>query len=265
MRILYFGNNWLGYEVLRWLKEQSEEIVGLVIHPEEKRKYGAEMVKSARLDPSLVLDGSRLREPETLVAIERMRPEIGLSVLFGYILQPDLLAQFPKGCLNLHPSLLPHNRGTYPNVWSIVERTPAGATLHYLDEGVDTGEIVAQQRVPVDLADTGETLYRGLEDAALELFKHCWPDIKAGSARRCPQPDGGTYHRVRDVEKIDRIDLDRVYRARDLIDVLRARTFPPYEGAYFEEGGRRIYLRLYLADSDEVGYEKPGPLEPREG
>ena len=264
MRIVYFGNNWLGCHVLRWLKEQSEEIVGLVIHPEEKRKYGDEMVKTASLDPSLVLDGSRLREPETLVGIERMRPEIGLSVLFDYILKPELLSILPKGCLNLHPSYLPFNRGQYPNVWSIVEGTPIGVTLHYMDEGVDTGDVVGQQRVLVDTADTGETLYRKLEHAGLELFKRSWPRIRSGDAPRFAQPKGGTYHRARDVENIDRIELDTTYTARELIDLLRARTFPPYPGAYFEQGGRRIYLRLYLAEADEVGYERPGPLKPRE-
>src|SRR5205823_2904000 len=157
-----------------------------------------------------------------------------LSVLFDYILSGKFLALFPRGCLNLHPALLPYNRGEYPNVWSIVEGTPSGVTLHYIDEGIDTGDIIAQKAVPVDPVDTGETLYRKLEQASVVLFKETWPHVCAGRAPRIPQIlTTGTQHKRRDVETIDEIDLNRSYIAGDLINILRSRTFPPYRGAYF--------------------------------
>jgi methionyl-tRNA formyltransferase len=176
---------------------------------------------------------------------------MGVSVLFGYILRAPFLSLFPRGIVNLHPAFLPYNRGAYPNVWSIVERTPAGATLHYVDAGVDTGDIVSQATVPVSQTDTGATLYSRLEQAAFALFRDTWPRLRAGDAPRVPQPPGGTSHRVADVARIDAIDLDHSYRARDLIDILRARTFPPYSGAYFEVDGRRVYMRLELAEGGE--------------
>jgi methionyl-tRNA formyltransferase len=251
VRILYFGNNWLGWQALRWLKEQGEEIAGLVVHPAQKRRYGDEMLAVANLEQWEVVDGAMLRRPRTLEAIRALRPDIGISVLFGYIIRPELLGLLPKGCLNLHPAYLPYNRGQYPNVWSIVEGTPSGTTFHYIDAGIDTGAIVAQELVPVELTDTGGTLYRRLERASLELFKQAWPEVRSGRAAQKPQTLGeGTYHRTVDVERIDRIDLDKTYLARDLINVLRARTFPPYRGAYFEEKGRRIYMRLSLVEAE---------------
>jgi methionyl-tRNA formyltransferase len=241
----------VGWKVADWLREEREEIVGLVLHPPAKRKFGAELVASAGVPPERIFDGSALRSGGMPEALRELGADIGVSALFDYLLTAEVIGALPAGCVNLHPSYLPYNRGQYPNVWSIVERTPAGASLHYLDEGVDTGDLIARRRVEVEPVDTGETLYRKLEVTCLELFREYWPRIRGGRAPRSPQESGGSYHRTWDVERIDAIDLDREYRARDLIDVLRARTFPPYPGAYFEDGGRRVYLRLQLSFAEE--------------
>jgi methionyl-tRNA formyltransferase len=251
MRILFLGNNWLGWQVLRWLKERREKIVGIVIHPSQRRRYGDELVSLAGSLPTF--DGSRLREPAVLESIRDLKCEIAVSVLFGYILQPDFLTLPPSGCINLHPSLLPYNRGAHPNVWSIIEGTPAGTTLHYIDARVDTGDIIAQREVPVQPTDTGATLYRRLELASLELFSETWPAVCAGNPPRVAQdPAAGTSHRACDLEHIDEIDLEAVCKAGDLINLLRARTFMPYRGAYFRSGGRRVYVSLQLAYGEEV-------------
>jgi len=115
------------------------------------------------------------------------------------------------------------------------------------DEGIDTGDIIAQGVVPVEPIDTGESLYRKLEHASVQLFKQAWPALRSNQAPRKKQPvHEGRSHRTRDVEQIDAIDLDRSYNARTLIDIIRARTFSPYSGAYFHENGRKILMRLEL-------------------
>jgi methionyl-tRNA formyltransferase len=240
------GNNRLGWRALGWLRGRGADVVGIAIHPPERRQHGDQILEVANLPPDRIFDASRLRDPGVQGAVAGLRPEIGLSVLLGYILAPEFLSIFPRGAVNLHPALLPHNRGAHPNVWSIVERTPAGVTLHWIDRGVDTGDIIAQAPVEVAAEDTGGTLYGKLEEAALELLQRAWPAIERGEAPRQRQAGPGTTHRVRDLEEIDEIDLDRSYRARDLIDVLRARTFPPHRGAFFRSGGKRVYVRVCL-------------------
>jgi len=253
MKILFMGNNRIGFEILRWLKDQGEDLVGLVLHPIEERKFGKEMLQVIDAGEQDVILGSRLKEKAVIDHIKALAPDVILSILFNYILKPDII-QIPRnGCVNLHPALLPYNRGQYPNVWSIIEKTPSGVTLHYIDEHIDTGDIIAQLEVPVTPIDTGATLYRKLEDASLELFKNNWHLIKSGCAPRVPQDmTRGTYHRTKDVEKIDFIDLDATYTGRQVIDLLRARTYAPYKGAYVEENGRRIYLRLELIDEKDI-------------
>jgi methionyl-tRNA formyltransferase len=256
MRILFFGNNRVGWQILEWLQRRNEEIVGLVLHPPHKRRHGEEILAACPLPQNRIWDGSLLREPEVIEEIRDLKPDIGISAYFGYILRESILNLLPLGCINIHPAYLPYNRGANPNVWSIVDGTPAGVTIHYMDTRVDTGDIVSQMKVPVQTIDTGESLYHRLEQASVALFKEIWPDIRAGKVQRKLQShEQGTHYFLKDVQKIDEINLDQRYKARDLINVLRARTFPPYPGAYFVENGQKIYMRLQLLNEEEMNKE----------
>jgi len=248
VKYVYLANGRLGWEVLRWLVEQGYPPAGLVVHPLDRAKYWEDIVASAGVARRHVIEGPAMRTQEGLAWLRAHEPEWLVSVLFGYILTADVLAVPKHGAVNLHPALLPYNRGAYPNVWSIVEHTPAGVTLHLIDSGIDTGDIIAQREVKVDPTDTGATLYARLEEAALALFKDSWPSICENSIQRKPQPVGGTIHRVIDVERIDCLDPDQYIRAGDLIDILRARTFPPYKGAYLDLPDRRVYVQIELTE-----------------
>jgi methionyl-tRNA formyltransferase len=257
MRILLLANNWVGWQVANWLKERGDEIIGLVLHPPHKRKYGKEIIQSVGLSEAYIFDGSQLHKPAVIDSINRLKADIGISIFFGYILQSNLIRIFTEGVINLHPSYLPYNRGAYPNVWSIIEGTPAGVTLHYIDAGVDTGDIIAQELVPTEMIDTAEILYRKLERTCIEVFKKNWPLILNRQAARISQSiEAGTFHQARDIELLDEIDLERVCTARELINLLRSRTFPPYAGAFFRHGGRKIYLRLQLLYEEDLQEEE---------
>jgi methionyl-tRNA formyltransferase len=252
MRVVLFANNRIAIDVAEYLRASGSSIAALVLHPPDRRRFGREIQLAAAVGDDAVLDGSRLRDQAVLDDLASRDAAIGVSVLFDYILKPALLALFPRGVVNLHPSYLPFNRGQYPNVWSIVDRTPAGVTLHRVDAGIDTGAVLAQRQVAVRAEDTGETLYRRLEREAVMLFAEAWPRIVDGTLEARAQEGPGTYHRSRDVDAIDEIDLDREYRAGHLLDVLRARTFPPYTGAFFRDGERKIYVRVQLIPEKEL-------------
>ncbi len=126
-------------------------------------------------------------------------------VSYGYrhILRPEVLALFPGRAVNLHISLLPWNRGADPNLWSFVEDTPKGVSIHYLDEGVDTGDLIAQQELRFD--EPGETLastHAALCAAVEALFREFWPAIREQRCPRRPQAPGGSLHRSRDRERL---------------------------------------------------------------
>ena len=256
MRVICLVNNHLGWRALEYMRSR-EQVVGVIAHPPHRAKFAAEIESATRAAKAELFTAEDLKSPEKMQQMAALKPDVGLSVMFGYLLKPDFLKLFPRGCLNLHPAYLPYNRGAYPNVWSIVEGTPAGVTLHYIDEGIDSGDIVAQKQIPVAITDTGESLYGKLETLGLQLLAEAWPAVSTGQAKRTPQrATEGTVHKTRDVERIDEIQLDRHYPAEALLNILRARTFPPYRGAFFRHEGKKIYVRVQFeeeADGESRG------------
>lgn len=126
--------------------------------------------------------------------------KVQFIISFGYrhILKNDILSLFPKRAINLHISLLPWNRGADPNLWSFLEDTPKGVTIHYLDTGIDTGEIIVQETVQYYKDDTLKTMYTRLSEAIEELFKMNWLKIRDGQVKSTPQLIEGSFHKLSD-------------------------------------------------------------------
>lgn len=194
---------------------------------------------------------SLLTTERQLKVVEEVQPDYLVSCGYRHIV-PESVLELPKeGCLNLHPAYLPYNRGANPNVWSIVEGTPAGVTLHYMDGGIDTGPIVAQREVEVHFSDNGRDLYERLEDAQVELFKRYWPTIEAGEAQASDQVgEAGTYHDTNSFESLCELDPDDEVTVKDFLDRLRALTYPPYENAYLRVDGKRYYVEVDIERAD---------------
>jgi methionyl-tRNA formyltransferase len=121
-------------------------------------------------------------------------------VCYGYrfLVAPAVLARLPHRAVNLHIAYLPWNRGADPNLWSALERTPSGVTVHEMDEGIDTGPILKQRLVTFAADDTFRSSYARLETEMLRLFAEAWPLLRVGAMVARPQCGGGSYHRSRD-------------------------------------------------------------------
>lgn len=128
-------------------------------------------------------------------------------VSYGYrhVLGRDVVARFARRAVNLHISLLPWNRGADPNLWSFLDSTPKGVTIHYIDSGIDTGEIVAQRPVEPLPADTLRTSYQRLEREIERLFCDVWPQLRDGRAAASPQGPGGSFHRAADRASVEHL------------------------------------------------------------
>jgi methionyl-tRNA formyltransferase len=129
-------------------------------------------------------------------------------VSYGYrhILGSELIDHMGGKIINLHISLLPWNRGAAPNFWSFLEDTPKGVTIHYIDAGIDTGDIIAQKEVAFDeQTETLASSYEKLSREIVTLFAETWPQIVAGTAARRRQPPGGTYHAARELTQYEHL------------------------------------------------------------
>lgn len=115
-------------------------------------------------------------------------------------LLPDVLSRFNEKAINLHISLLPWNRGADPNLWSWIDGTPKGVSVHIMDHNLDTGPILLQRRIQFNHSETLRSSYLRLQIDIQQLFISNWDQIKAGY-ESIPQEGQGSYHRTIDGEK----------------------------------------------------------------
>jgi len=125
---------------------------------------------------------------------------------YRHIINHQVLNIIKDRIINLHISYLPWNRGADPNLWSFLENTPKGVSIHYIDEGIDTGDIIVQKKLVFN--EEKETLlstYQKLQDEIIHLFKTNWPLIKNNNCRRMKQPVGGSFHKSSDRKKFEHL------------------------------------------------------------
>lgn len=132
-------------------------------------------------------------------------PEWAISHGYRHII-PDWFIERLKGrVINLHISYLPWNRGADPNLWSFVDDTPKGVSIHYVDSGIDTGDLIYQRPVEPIEGDTLRSSYDRLQNEMRGLFNVVWPLIVHGEAPRTPQPPGGSYHTQADRQRVEHL------------------------------------------------------------
>lgn len=117
-------------------------------------------------------------EKPTLELIKSNEIDFIVSDRSRYLITQDIIDYLPRKIINLHPSFLPWNKGYYPNYWSIKNGTPHGVTLHYINAGIDGGDIIAQTRLSYTDDDTLTTTYDRCRKFMVELFRLYWEDVR---------------------------------------------------------------------------------------
>jgi methionyl-tRNA formyltransferase len=257
-RIGFAGDRDIAVNVLALLLERGERPLALVL-PDEGRASDdttlQQLCEASGCRP-LVLRASELHTPTSIAALRALDLDFLLCVHFAELLRRPLLETARRGVLNLHPAFLPYNRGWHTPTWAILDGTPAGASLHFVTEGLDDGDIVYRQQIDIDPADTAHTLYAKLKALELHVFATGWALVRAGRATGEPQvAQHATFHRRRELFQpaVQRIDLDQVLRASDLLRRLRALTTSRVdEAAYFETNGRRYRVQVTITPEGDA-------------
>ena len=179
------------------------------------------------------------------IAIAKSRYSLIISIHCKQIF-PDQLVEAVK-CVNLHPGFNPHNRGWFPHVFSIINKLPAGATLHMIDTAIDHGKIIAQKEVETRESDTSMDLYNRIIDAEKLLIRENIFMLLTQEYTDFEFPKEGNYNSKSDFERLCSLDMESVGTLRDHIDLLRALSHGDYKNAYFFDiSGRKIYVSLNL-------------------
>ena len=136
--------------------------------------------------------------------------DVDFIISYGYrhIISKDIIDKFENRIINLHISYLPWNRGADPNLWSFIDGTPKGVTIHYMDEGIDMGDIIFRQLIKYGINDTLRTVYERLTKTIEKLFIESWPDIREGNVERYKNYYKGSYHNSKDKAEFEHLLTD---------------------------------------------------------
>ncbi len=149
-------------------------------------------------------------------------------------------------CINIHPGLNPHNRGWFPQVFSIINKKPAGATIHLMDEQLDHGPVIAQKEITVEDWDTSFSAYNKVLDAEIELLDENLENILKGGYQTF-SVDEGNVNLKKDFDKLCRLNLNSPGTLGEHIDLLRALTHGDYANAWFmNEKGEKIFIKVSM-------------------
>jgi methionyl-tRNA formyltransferase len=236
MRIVFIGTGEIGVPTLLALLESDHEVIAVVTQPDKPagrtQVVESPLTKNAVATTEIpVLQPSRIKERQAIDEIQALEPDLIVVMAYGQILPRDVL-QIPKvACLNLHASLLPRWRGAAPIQAAIASGDrETGITVMYMDEGLDTGDILLQGAVEVLPGDTGGSLYARLAKVAPGVLFESLELLSAGKAPRTPQNNAFATYAPKLKREDGKIDWSDPAEAIER----KIRAFDPWPGAFTE-------------------------------
>lgn len=231
MRVLFIGTGDIGLPSLEWLlNAPKHEVVGVVTQPD--KPVGRKQVLTPPQIKVRALDAGKqvIQPPKIRHAVEELKSfnaDVAIIVAYGQILSRAVLDVPKFGCLNVHTSLLPRHRGAAPIQAAIRDGdTETGVTIMFMDEGLDTGDILLMKRLPITADDTGGSLHDKLALQAPAALEEALDHLATGHPPREKQDDSKVSH----VRKLTRQDgrIDWNHSAAELDRLIRA--FTPWPG-----------------------------------
>lgn len=197
MRILFMGTPDFAVPSLEALLAAGHEVVGVFTQPDKPKNRGMKLqpppVKvCAQAHNVPVFQPVKLRDGTALEQIQALAPELIVVAAYGRILPDEILDAPPKGCINVHSSLLPRYRGAAPINWAILNGDQeTGVTIMHMAHDLDAGDIIAQTVTPIDPNESAEVLYTRLAQMGGALLVETVAQIADGTAPRIPQDSAG--------------------------------------------------------------------------
>lgn len=258
MSVVFFGTPLFAVSSLNALISSGEDVEAVVTQKDRKRGRGHALlpppVKETALERGIrVLQPPGMKDGAFLEELSAMKPEFIVVVAYGKILPRAVLDIPERYAINVHASLLPKYRGASPVAWAIIRgETETGVTTMVMSEGLDEGDILLQEAVPIGEEDTTETLSRKLSELGASVLVDTLRGLREGALR--PRPQKGEPSYAPPFKKEDgRVDWSRT--ARELYNFVRG--MHPWPGAYCRIDSDRVKL---LKVEPMGGEARPGEI-----
>ncbi|NVM21029.1 MAG: methionyl-tRNA formyltransferase [Desulfobacterales bacterium] len=260
-RIVFMGTPEFAAPTLKALHDNHYDVLAVVTNPDRPKGRGRRMVASAVKQAAEtlgypVLQPARVKESWFVDKIRGLNPDLFVVVAYGSILPGSILAIPRLGAVNIHASLLPKYRGPAPIQWAIINgEQETGVTTMWMDEGMDTGDILLSDKVPIGPDETCQTLYYRLADIGAQLLIDTLSRLRSGRLVGAHQDESkATYAPL--LKKEDGcIDWSKDAKSLDAF----IRGMKPWPGAFTFLSGKRLRI-LKAKDLQERSREKPGTV-----
>ena len=255
MKLIFMGTPDFAKESLEAVYNAGYEILAVVTNPDRPKGRGMKMVESP-VKEFAKEKGLEIYQPEKvkkniefIEELKKLNPDIICVVAYGKILPKEVL-EIPKlGCINVHGSLLPKYRGAAPIQWAVLNGDKeTGITTMYMDEGMDTGDMILKEKVTIGEDETTGELWNRLSKIGGELLVKTLKEIEKGTAPREKQGDNFTVAPMLD-KKMAKIDWENK-SAREIKNLVRGLN--PIMGAYSFLNGKKIkFWKVAIATNKE--------------
>jgi methionyl-tRNA formyltransferase len=266
MRVVFMGSPDFAVPCLRALIDANHDVALVVSQPDKPAGRGSQMhapsVKTAALELGLpVFQPVKAKTGELRDALASSGAELAVVVAYGKILPPDVLRAVPRGCINVHGSLLPKYRGAAPIQWAVINGdSETGVAIMQLDEGMDTGPVFLERRTPIGPDETGGELFARLAPLGASALIEAIEGIAAGGLRAVPQDHARASHAPMLAKTDGAIDFAQPARAV----AARIRGVDPWPGAQvvLREQTVKVFRSRMLSTSSSSA---PGTIVAIEG
>ena len=264
MRIVFIGTGEIGVPTLRALLNSTHEVAGVVTQPDKpvgrEQRIEAPPIKKALIGRARspvappVFQPSRIKDEQAVEDIRALNPDVIVVVAYGQIL-PRAVLEIPLvACLNLHASILPRWRGAAPIQAAIAAGDcDTGITTMYMEEGLDTGDILLQRSVEILANDTGGSLHDRLAQIAPEALLESLRLLAAGNAPRIPQDNSRATYAPKLKREHGLIDWSE---SAEVIE-RKIRAYNPWPGAFMTLRGQN--LKIFSATVVDLN-DQPGEI-----
>ena len=262
MKILFMGTPDFAQESLSALYDAKYDIVGVVTNPDKPKGRGMKLVASP-VKEFAMQKGLKIYQPtkiknneEIIEEIKKLNPDVICVVAYGKILPKEIISIPRLGCINVHASLLPQYRGAAPIQWAVLNGDKkTGVTTMYMDEGMDTGDMILKQEVDIGEEETTGELWERLASIGANLLVETLKQIEKGIAPRQKQGDNFSMAPMLNKE-MAKINWS-IKTAKEIKNLVRGLN--PIMGAYTFLNGKKIkFWKVDVATEDEIVVENLG-------
>ena len=261
MKLVYMGTPDFAVPPLTALVEAGHEVAAVVTQPDKPKGRGKAVLMTPVKEKALsygipVYQPVKVREPEFVKTLADLAPDVIVVVAFGQIL-PKSILEIPRyGCVNIHASLLPKYRGAAPIQWAVIDgEKETGVTTMFMNEGLDTGDMLEKEVVPLDPKETGGSLHDKLSAVGGRLILSTLKGLEDGTLKGTPQTDEGSCYAKMLKKSLGDIDWTMGGAAIERL----IRGLNPWPSAYTSLHGKT--LKIWDADVTDREYGvEPGTV-----